>query len=489
MMRPMARHRPTLPAIAVIAALAAALTGPAMASNPASEPPALIPLTKTWSAESEGEEPSSRWSYGAALRTRAVDIQNAMDLGLGFQESAEFQFVRIRSRIWFDYRFSPETKVFVRINNESWKYLQCKACDSRFDEIIFENLYLEAARLFGLPLKLRIGRQDLFYGDGFVVCDGTPLDGSRTAYVNGLLISSRVPLWSFDTFIVRNQERDGYLPRINNKYRQLLEFDEIVGGLFIRRLNRDNTPTRYTFEPYYLYKEEKGVHKQAQIHTFGTRLVVPVWTGSAVAEFAYQGGRTAESRLIEIIPELADDLAAGQSVSAYGGHARVDAEVASPVPAKLTAGYMFLSGNDPVTRNKYEGWNPVLGRWPLWSELYIYTTLLETFLQPMDQGIANWQNMKAPFVGVTLRPSEDFGIEARHLWLSAVESLPVDRVARTRVRSWPKQRGGLLALKLTWQIDIGLAGHILYERLSPGAFYTDNAKNASFLRFEVSIAK
>ena len=40
--------------------------------------------------------------------------------------------------------------------------------------------------LSGVPLDFKIGRQDLFLGNGWLVGDGTPLDGSRTFYFDAI---------------------------------------------------------------------------------------------------------------------------------------------------------------------------------------------------------------------------------------------------------------------------------------------------------------
>ena len=178
-----------------IAVLALVLpTQIAMGGGPGGRQTLPRPLTRTWLPPAAGDTTGRNIDYGGELRVRYVDTDKVTDLGLGTDPDPVRQFFRIRSRFWLRYRFSPTTSAYVRINNESRVYLECESCDSQFDEVIFENLYVEANQLLGLPLGARLGRQDLFYGDGFLVCDGGPLDGSRTAYVNGLVLSGSIPL-------------------------------------------------------------------------------------------------------------------------------------------------------------------------------------------------------------------------------------------------------------------------------------------------------
>ncbi len=51
------------------------------------------------------------------------------------------------------------------------------------NEMVVDNLYIKANNVFGLPVDLKIGRQDFLgpdmYGEGFLLSDGNPNDGSR----------------------------------------------------------------------------------------------------------------------------------------------------------------------------------------------------------------------------------------------------------------------------------------------------------------------
>jgi hypothetical protein len=446
------------------------------------------PLTKTWVSQRPGTGNYPEFDFGGSVRLRYVDFENAISLGDTSDPFSHWRFLRLRSRLWFDYRFSPTTRAYLRLNNESRKYFDPEALDSRFDEIIFENLYLEITDLFGLPVGTRIGRQDLFYGDGFVICDGGALDGSRTSYVNALLLSSSIPLWSFDMFVASNPEKDEYLPRINNRYNRLLEIDEFVAGLFLRRRPSDGAPLRYTFEPYYVYKTESAPDSTSRVHTFGACVTFPLYRFKASAEFAYQGGKAPESNLENASIVQRPQIEGPQSISAFGGWARLAMSITSPVPVQVTGGYVYLSGDDRTTRNKYEGWNPVLGRWPLWSELYIYTLLMERDAHPMRQSIAYWQNLDMPYIQVRVQPHRAIDLEGKYLWMYADEAVFADPRADLSTK-----RGDLISIRAGWRLFKGLGGHVLYEKFRPGSFYDtlpvelypDGAADAEFFRIEL----
>jgi hypothetical protein len=414
---------------------------------------------------------------------RYVDFQNV--IALGAEPDPHRRFFRVRSRLRGEHRFTKGWRLFAQINNESRSYLKCDDCESKLDEVIFENLFFEFTNQKGNPLGLRVGRQDLFYGDGFVICDGTPLDGSRTSYANGALLTTGIPGWSFDIFAVWNREEDEWLPRINTQHKRLLEHDEFVGGLYVRGFRPEAPPKPYTIDYYYIFKEEETPERHATINTFGSRFVLTLGATDFTGELAYQGGKAPESRFVEASP----DLAGSQDISAYGGQVRARLRSPGGLPLGLNGGYVHLTGDDPLTRNKFEGWNPIMGRWPKWSELYIYTLTMHAAVQPMGQGVAHWQNFRAPYVGAVASPHKNITVEARHMWMRADTSVPFDiAVSPDAEAERPKDRGSLLALKVSWCGDLPLpvSGHVLYERFEPGGYYDPGARTAHFMRLELS---
>jgi hypothetical protein len=467
-----------------IATLALMLVGQiATAEDSGGDGSVIDPVTETWIPSSSDENPSGQIDYGAHLRVRYVYTDNVLDLGLGSDPDPLRRFFRIRSRLWLRYRFSPTTSAYVRLNNESRAYLECESCDSEFDEIIFENFYIEADRPFGLPLGVRLGRQDLFYGEGFIICDGGPLDGSRTGYVNGVLVSASVPLWDLDAFAVWNRDRDEYLPRINNKYTDLIEHDEFLTGLMLRRRVSGERSFNYSFEPYYVFKEESDTTGTSRIHTAGARVGFPVMMTRISAEFAYQGGTPAQIVIPEMSAVQRPDTMITQTISAFGGKLTALLDLQWPVPWTLTGGYIYLSGDEPKTLGKFEAWNPVLGRWPIWSDLYIYTLFLEKDAQAMQQGIAYWQNFESSWIGFEMRPTPNLKAEGRYMWLGADESVFYNPKLSGHTR-----RGDLYIGKLSWDFTNILGGHLLVERFVPGDFYLTRASNATFIRLELSRA-
>ncbi len=435
-------------------------------------------ISRTWNLGKPLLE-AGAWQWGFDLRTRYVHLDNVTDLGLNVYPDSANTFFRIRGRIWTAYGITSNLQAYARLTNESRIYLGCDDCRSKIDETIFENLYLETRNPLGLPLAVRLGRQDLFYGDGFLICDGGPLDGSRTAYVNGIVITGKIPLWAFDILAVYDPRMEEYLPRIRSQHRKIIENDELIAGVMLRRLDEDGRSRG--FEPYFLYKEEARSQARSDIYTVGAAFEIPTGWARLSGEIAYQGGRPAtiirpEESLVARVETTSVTRIAG-----LGGKVSLSKRFKLAIPAQLTAGYLYLSGDDPKTRGKFEGWNPILGRWPKWSELYIYTLMLESDAQPMNQGIAYWQNLVSPYLKLAVLPTPYIRLDASYMWLDADKSVFFDRRLAGHTH-----RGELLTFRLSLNIEGIIGGHMLLEHFTPGDFYPEDAEAASFFRIELT---
>ncbi len=134
--------------------------------------------------------------------------------------------------LWDDIKFNNQTSLRIRLNTEPkyqmgpyYHMLKDNVDRRKFDqdEVVIDNLYLDIKRPFNLPLDLRIGRQDFLgpdtYGEGFLILDGTPGDGSRTFYFNALrarlFLSNKD---SIDFVVLKQKERDVYLPSLHPSY-------------------------------------------------------------------------------------------------------------------------------------------------------------------------------------------------------------------------------------------------------------------------------
>ena len=87
-------------------------------------------------------------------------------------------------------------------------------------------------QLFVKGLSLRLGRQNLIKGEGFLILEGNPWDGSRSIYHNAAVLAYERGKSKLELIGIFDPRMDRYLPRINDKHRQLVEWNESALGAY-----------------------------------------------------------------------------------------------------------------------------------------------------------------------------------------------------------------------------------------------------------------
>lgn len=333
-----------------------------------------------------------------------------------------------------------------------------------------------------MPVDLRLGRQDFLgmYGEGFLIMDGTPQDGSRTYYFNAAKAS-----WHMDDkrdldFIYINDPRDEEaLPVINrlmvpnaatprlDKAPQLLNTtDEQAGVLYFK----DRSIKDLSLEAYYIFKKEAEEgggtitaptyqFKKGEINTVGAFTKYKFSPYTLRTQGAFQFG----------------DYGTNDRY-AFGGYGFLDKDFkdASFSP-KLSAGIIYLSG-DKKSTDRNEGWDPLFSRWPWMSEFYVNTMAGET-------GIAGyWTNLQIYRLEYVLNTSKKTKLTLDYNYLRANAQV----AASTIFSGTGKERGHLPQIRFDYKISDNITTYFLGEYFKPGNFYEDNDPGM-FLRTEVQI--
>lgn len=397
---------------------------------------------------------------GFSERLRMVTWDNAITL----DETADGGRSFTRHRTCLTGRWMPCDcyELAAKFTNEFRYYFTPENTDVDFDEIIFDWLYVKWDNIFGYPVSTTIGRQNMMFGEGFVVMDGHPLDGSRSIYFNAARIDWKIRNRHTLTFFYSYMpEVDDYLPIVHDREFQLIEQpEEGFGGYY------SGGTGKLDVDGYIIRKNIKSGDSdgpESEINTFGARLSHPLLNRlSGTIEGAYQFGKY----------DTADR-------AAYGGYMHLDFKTgwAYYLPKTLTLGAVFFSGDDPKTK-KYENWDPLFSRWPKWSESYIYTMVKE-------EGVAYWTNLASLYTGVKFALSDNVSANLDYHHLMAPQ-------AADQSRSFPggdgKNRGDLFIGKLTYRISKRLTGHFLWESFIPGSFYFAGADNYTWIRSELLFA-
>jgi hypothetical protein len=417
----------------------------------------LLTLLLTGSAASQTEE-KSPWDWGVRFRARETYIVNPFDLNSDRMD--DWHFMRFRTQLWGAYEPNEWWKAHAMLNNETRRWFKPKDGPTgegfQWGEVIFESLFLQGKKLNYTPFGFKIGRQNIFYGDGFICWDGGPLDGSRTAYFNAVLLQGDWEKRTLDLHFIANPQQDDFLV-INDQDRYLIEWDEMGAGLYFTEKSFDGRRV----EGYYFYKNENDpddVHPESNIHTIGARATGRSWD-------AFDFG-------LEMASQVGDRGDQSRLAWAMNFFARYD--VIKSVGLKPGLGGFAYSGDKPDT-DSYEGWNPVYARWPKWSELYIYTLVNE-------RGVAYWENMAAGFFSFGLDAHPRIHIDWHYYFMWAFEEAPDPT---DELFGDGNFRGMLSTLKLSWNWTEYLTGHLLWETLMPGDYYAEKSNYSHFLRWEV----
>jgi hypothetical protein len=448
------------------------------------------------------QTPPMAFTGGFDTRIREETLHNLIDFNddtgpgsakLGALSDASY--FRVRHRLWGQFQARSGARLYARFATEWRKYMSPYRSPAK-TEVIIDNLYLDLPKPFGWPLSLRVGRQDITRGDGFVLLEGGPGDGSRSIFHNAVLLTLdgaqlgagktqidlmaiRNPAW--DDFVVTNgpTEADRYYGR-----RKMVENDETAFGVYM-----SNTSLKHqTFDAYYLYKEEEDPASpapQLMLSTLGARAAGQLpWQLRYAAEGAYQFGQ-------HEVPSWEIGEAGGcwarPDHRSFGGTAGLSRSFLMQFRPTLELGAIYLSGDDPADTEhplaNDRSWVPVFARWPKWSELLIYTWI------PEEGRVANWSNLISFYASLGLTLAKDTKLTYTYYHLKAPYALVCEEGDCGQPAGFfgsGHTRGENHQWKLTTTFSSAFSGHFLVERFAPGDFYGTAHDDAFFIRWELT---
>jgi hypothetical protein len=410
-------------------------------------------------------------TYGVLIRLRQEIMEK--NFYLNTVEKPDRDFIRLRSSVFVKFDYEKKYDLMIKLTNEMKYYLDFAASyrsNDHFydpDELLFDSLYMTFYNAFGLPVDVRAGRQDLMLGDGFLVMDGTPGDGSRTLFFNAIKGTVKFSKnHNLDLIFISDQKTDTHLTVL---------YDDIYGKKVLNSSNEqafivyshNQLNDNILIEPYYMYKREEafGSTPELDLKTFGGRAVLKYAPWTIKGEFAYQTG----------------EYDNGLSRRAFGGHAEVAAKFENVMlKPEFEIGFVTLSGDDPGTTDKVEAWDPLFSRWPMWSDLFVFTLLPETGSYGVTP--AYWTNLQI------YRASAKFNFTPQtnlQIWYNYLRSNELTNIASPMFSNNNKERGHLPQAKLYHMFNKNIDGFLQVEYFIPGNFYGPTADNALFFRAQL----
>ena len=388
------------------------------------------------------------------FRVEATDNATTLDSAAG----KDTTYTRARTSLLGRWTPNSELRFDLKLTNEFRYYLSPPGRDFTMNETVVDYLNVRWERP---AFTLTVGRQDFVLGEGFVVADGGPLDGSRTYYFNAAKFDWKLsPKETLTLFYLYQPRTDTLLPVINDQDQPMVEQLEQGCGLYYA-----GTAGTAGIEAYAVGKTQRAdalFPHDSEFVTFGARATAPLLpTLTLTAEGAGQTGTFQDA-----------------DMAAYGGYAYLDYSPRwkFPLPAMLTLGWIYLSGDDPSTSD-WEGWDPAFSRWPKWSESYIYTQAGE-FRRP-----AYWSDLGSIFAAAKFQLGSQWDYKFTYHHLTAPEPSPA---AAGFADGGGNRRGELFINRLTFKDGKRLAGHLIWELFLPGDHYFEGADRYGWFRVELS---
>ncbi len=450
-------------------------------------PEEQLSATEDWIEKTKN--PTDWWTWGADLRLRTIWFDNAVLFNKHVPVDHR-SFQRYRARWWSKFDLAENVDLNVRLTWEGRTYDKPNAFEEWYGGTVsWDTLNVKVENLLGLPITMTAGRQDLILGNGWLVLDGTPLDGSRTIFFDALRFD-----WAADEdhdlsliYIDQGGSDDRNISPFSNLDEDNIEQDE--RGVIAWYTNKALIPEG-KLNAFFMYKHMQalpgGIRENGgsqfrswgdngEIYTFGLRMEKKWGEHWALrAEGAHQFGSKLTAN-----PARPDGEPGGSSLSAFGFNSRLTYFVGDDWKTQLRCSYEYLSGDDPNTATN-EAFDILWGRWPQFSELYVYSYAGET-------RIADVTNLHRFGLGITTHPHEK--IEACFDWhVLLADENTYGAGNADGFSSGGELRGNLLAALMRYKINKHLFGHLLAEAFFPGNYY-DATRNdpAVFLRAELSM--
>lgn len=426
--------------------------------------------------------PTDYLEMGLDHRFRTITARNIDTLDTDATQN-KWNYQRYRFRWWTKWLINENVDFNARLVWEfrTWDEPNRKPQDTDFDEMILDRFNFTVRNLFDMPVTAVIGRQDLIFGVGWLVLDGTPMDGSRTIFTDAARFTYD---WKEkDTkidmiYIDHASASDRWLKPINDRDRGLTEQDEYGAILYLTNQSFEKTKV----EAYFMYKNDNPVDilpgdlnfpgawsRKAEIYTFGgavSKKVNENWNYRI--EGAIQTGEKSD---------VTSDLSTGtmRDLEACGVLTNLEYLFHDSHDSSVHVGYEYESGDDPTTDDN-EQFDPLWAEWPRWSELYIYTYSKETM-------IAESTNVRRFNLGHKFNPNKKWQICTDYHLLWADENTSSTALSFSDTS---KFRGQLFTCWAKYKMSAQLTGHLLGEYFVPGTYYDQSNRDAAFfLRFNL----
>jgi hypothetical protein len=417
----------------------------------------------------------------ASAETQNIKVSGDIKAAYVYQRDIEFQDASGDNQNFFmqqiglnvEADLTDNVSTYIRLINErDWNGIASSnssynGSDNAFD-ILLDEAYVTLKEMLYAPLTVKIGRQNIWLGKGFVMGNSGP--GNWGAGQLPSTIQEYSDMTAFDS-IRATLDYDPWT--VDLIYAKIIEdnvAEEDDRDLYVANVGYDFTKYDAEAEAYYIFANDKQNRfdgdKTNHVHTLGLRgSLVPFESMNLWAEGALQFGKYRTS-------------AVDRKREAYALDAGLDYTFADVKwTPKVGAEYIWLSGDKTDQTGKYKAWDPLFrGKF----DNYIADFRGLTKGLAVDTGMSNTQSF-AMFGSIA--PMTDITMDAKwtYLWLAEKLTPSVTRADSKKV-GW--ELDGKVAYDYTEDVQFSCA--IGYFK--PGKSYaTDYNKNATQVVAGVSV--
>lgn len=407
--------------------------------------------------------------WGADLRCRAIWSKNTR--GLDDTKHGDERFwQRYRSRLWgsaetpidnlkFNIGLAWEFKNFCRPRGAPGSRHNIRNTD--FDEVVFETMNFEWSKAFGLPLTVKVGRQNIRDLNDWLIVDGTPGDGSRTCYFDAVRFTYDLAEYKSTidvVYIDQYADSDKWLPPINDhRDSHQIENDERAVILYVKNKSLKNTQ----IDGYYIWRrtwKELRCGWDSDLSTIGGRV-----TGDIDEHWKYYA-------------ELATQVGSkdGYHLSSLGANSRLSYFLKDRLNNNFRVGYEYRgAGHHP--RENFD---------ILWGRCAGYSNLYRGKLDALENNRAMFTNLHRINFGWSFDPMKKLSLHNDYHLLFCDNNQSDD--LGNRFSESGCLRGHLFTSMLKYKFNKHISGHLVGEILLPGDYYTDRSNDvALFLRYQL----
>jgi hypothetical protein len=439
------------------------------------------PAAKDW--VDQVKHPVSWFAWGFDERLRQEYFNNVFNLE-NKRPNREWNFGRYRSRLWTTLTPCDQFEANIRVAWESRYWFQPGDIPARDDYVannmFFDNLNFKIKQPFGLPVTTTVGRQDILLGDGWLVADGTPYDGSTSVFFDAIrtTVDMKEIKTTADIIYIQNYATyNKWLPPEDTRHAaqqiaqgnsssEVIEQDE--KGAILWLANKSIKATE--IDGYFIYKHSDAVFASADdgdIYTLGSRAVHNFgehWLAKAEGAMQFGNQKT-------LYPKFSPAFGQQQKIWAGGATTSLTYLFNDKWNNQLATGYEFLSGDRAGSNGTNEAFNSVWGRWPQWSELMVYNFATE-------ERIAQITNLHRIWYGWQADPTKKIQLQARyHLLFSDRNTFEESSPANFGSGCF---RGQVVTGLVRYKINRFLSGHVVAEWFQPGDYYSAARDDSAF---------